>query len=166
MNQERYRNPAPEPGTEPYYHSTLMRIAIGADHAGFPLKEHLKETLAGLGHQVDDHGTHSEASVDYPPICAAVGRAVVAGQADRGIVLGGSGQGEQIAANKVRGVRAALCNDLYTARLSRQHNDANVLSMGGRIVAFGLADEILDAVARHAVRRRPAPETPRSNRGD
>ena len=120
-----------------------MRIAIGADHAGFTLKEHLKKTLTTLGHQVDDHGTHSDASVDYPPICAAVGRAVVAGTADRGIVLGGSGQGEQIAANKVRGVRAALCNDLYTARLSRQHNDANVLSMGGRIVAFGLADEIL-----------------------
>ena len=120
-----------------------MRIAIGADHAGFTLKEHLKETLAGLGHQVKDFGTHSDASVDYPPICAAVGRAVVGGDADRGIVLGGSGQGEQIAANKVRGVRAALCNDLFTARLSRQHNDANVLSMGGRIVAFGLADEIL-----------------------
>jgi ribose 5-phosphate isomerase B len=120
-----------------------MRIAIGADHAGFTLKEHLKETLQKLGHQVDDHGTNSEASVDYPPICAAVGRTVVEGRADRGIVLGGSGQGEQIAANKVRGVRAALCNDLFTARLSRQHNDANVLSMGGRIVAFGLADEIL-----------------------
>lgn len=120
-----------------------MRIAIGADHAGFLLKEHLKSTLASLGHHIDDHGTHSEASVDYPPICAAVGRAVVSGKADRGIVLGGSGQGEQIAANKVRGVRAALCNDLFTARLSRQHNDANVLSMGGRIVAFGLADEIL-----------------------
>ena len=120
-----------------------MRIAIGADHAGFVLKEHLKATLARLGHDVDDHGTHSEASVDYPPICFAVGRAVVDGRADRGIVLGGSGQGEQIAANKVPGVRAALCNDLYTARLSREHNDANVLSMGGRIVAFGLADEIL-----------------------
>ena len=84
----------------------------------------------------------------------AVGRAVADGQADRGIVLGGSGQGEQIAANKVPGVRAALCNDLYTARLSREHNDANVLSMGGRIVAFGLADEILDAVAEDAVRGR------------
>jgi ribose 5-phosphate isomerase B len=120
-----------------------MRIAIGADHAGFSLKEHLKQTLQTLGHQVEDHGTNSEASVDYPPICAAVGRAVVEGRADRGIVLGGSGQGEQIAANKIRGIRAALCNDLFTARLSRQHNDANVMSMGGRIVAFGLADEIL-----------------------
>jgi ribose 5-phosphate isomerase B len=120
-----------------------VRIAIGADHAGFALKEHLKQTLAKLGHTFDDHGTDSEASVDYPPICIAVGRAVADGRADRGIVLGGSGQGEQIAANKVAGIRAALCNDLYTARLSRQHNDANVLSMGGRIVAFGLADEIL-----------------------
>ena len=120
-----------------------MRIAIGADHAGFLLKEHLKSTLLALGHVVDDHGTDSEVSVDYPPICFSVGRAVVDGRADRGIVLGGSGQGEQIAANKVAGVRAALCNDLYTARLSREHNDANVLSMGGRIVAFGLADEIL-----------------------
>ena len=120
-----------------------VRVAIGADHAGFLLKEHLKQTLIKLGHTVDDHGTNSEVPVDYPPICIGVGRAVADGQADRGIVLGGSGQGEQIAANKVPGIRAALCNDLYTARLSRQHNDANVLSMGGRIVAFGLADEIL-----------------------
>jgi ribose 5-phosphate isomerase B len=123
--------------------SFVVRIAIGADHAGFLLKEHLKHTLTKLGHAVDDHGTTSEASVDYPPICMSVGRAVVDGTADRGIILGGSGQGEQIAANKVPGVRAALCNDLYTARLSREHNDANVLSMGGRIVAAGLADEIL-----------------------
>jgi ribose 5-phosphate isomerase B len=121
-----------------------MRVAIGADHAGYLLKEHLKQTLQRLGHAVDDFGTDSEASVDYPPICMAVGRAVVGKAADRGIVLGGSGQGEQIAANKVAGVRAALCNDLFTARLSREHNDANVLSMGGRIVAFGLADEILE----------------------
>jgi ribose 5-phosphate isomerase B len=120
-----------------------MRVAIGADHAGFLLKEHFKRTLAQLGHHVEDHGTHSEASVDYPPICLAVGRAVADGRADRGIVLGGSGQGEQMAANKVPGIRAALCNDLFTARLSREHNDANVLSMGGRVVAFGLADEIL-----------------------
>jgi ribose 5-phosphate isomerase B len=119
-----------------------VRIAIGADHAGFLLKEHLKQTLERLGHTVDDHGTGSEQPVDYPPICAGVAREVAQSRADRGIVLGGSGQGEQITANKVRGVRAALCNDLYTARLSRQHNDANVLSMGGRIVAFDLADLI------------------------
>jgi len=120
-----------------------MRVAIGADHAGFTLKEHLKQTLHRLGHVIDDHGTDSEATVDYPPICFAVARAVAEGRADRGIVIGGSGQGEQIAANKIVGARAALCNDLYTARLSRAHNDANVLSIGGRIVAFGLADEIL-----------------------
>ena len=120
-----------------------MRIAIGADHAGFALKTHLAGVLRGLGHDVDDRGTHSDAPVDYPEICAGVGREVVAGRADRGIVIGGSGQGEQIAANKVRGVRAALCNDLYTARLSREHNDANVLALGGRIVAPGLADEIV-----------------------
>jgi len=120
-----------------------VRIAVGADHAGFLLKEHLKGTLQRLGHTVEDHGTASEASVDYPPICIAVAKDVVEGRADRGIVLGGSGQGEQIAANKVVGIRAALCNDLYTARLSREHNDANVLSMGGRIVATRLADEIV-----------------------
>jgi ribose 5-phosphate isomerase B len=120
-----------------------MRITIGADHAGFPLKQHLVKVLRALGHEVDDRGTHTEDSVDYPGICADVGRDVVAGRADRGIVLGGSGQGEQISANKVRGVRAALCNDLYTARMSREHNDANVLAMGGRIVAPGLADEIV-----------------------
>ncbi len=121
-----------------------MRVAIGADHAGVELKAHLIVELDRLGHTVVDLGTHTTDSVDYPPICAAVGRAVAAGEVDRGIVLGGSGQGEQIAANKVRGVRAALCNDLFTARLSREHNDANVLSMGGRIVAVGLATEILE----------------------
>lgn len=120
-----------------------MRVAIGSDHAGFTLKEHLIGVLKELGHEVDDHGTHSEEPVDYPYICAGVARSVVRGDADRGIVLGGSGQGEQLAANKVRGARAALCNDLFTARLSRAHNNANVLSMGGRIVAPGLADEIL-----------------------
>jgi ribose 5-phosphate isomerase B len=121
----------------------MMRIAIGADHAGFALKQHLVQTLTRLGHSVDDRGTDSEAPVDYPPICAEVARLVTSGRADRGIVIGGSGQGEQIAANKIEGIRAALCNDLYTTRLSRQHNDANVLAIGGRIVAFGLAEEIV-----------------------
>ncbi|MHB8668991.1 MAG: ribose 5-phosphate isomerase B [Acidimicrobiales bacterium] len=120
-----------------------MRIAMGADHAGFELKAYLMKAAQGLGHEVEDLGTHSTDPVDYPAICAAVGRCVAEGRADRGVVIGGSGQGEQIAANKVRGVRAALCNDLYTARLSRQHNDANVLSLGARIVAGALAEEIL-----------------------
>lgn len=120
-----------------------MKIAIASDHAGFALKSLLIEHLKDAGHDILDLGTDSEASVDYPPFCAAAARAVVRGEADRAIVLGGSGQGEQIAANKVHGARAALCNDLFTARLGRQHNDANVLAMGGRIVAPQLAYEIL-----------------------
>ena len=107
------------------------------------MKEYVVGLLLASGHEVEDLGTNSTEPVDYPPICAGVGRVVRDGLADFGIVIGGSGQGEQLAANKVRGVRAALCNDLYTARLARQHNDANVLSMGGRVVGFGLAEEIV-----------------------
>jgi ribose 5-phosphate isomerase B len=121
-----------------------MRIALGADHAGYTLKVAVAKHLADLGHDVLDLGTDSEASVDYPSFCAAVGRAVVSGDADRGIVMGGSGQGEAIAANKVHGVRAALCLDEFTARLAREHNDANVLSLGGRIVAETFALRIVD----------------------
>lgn len=121
-----------------------MRIAIASDHAGFRLKGVIGAHLAAAGHEVDDLGTHSEEPVDYPGPCAAAGRAVVAGQADFGIVLGGSGQGEAIAANKVNGVRAALCHDEWTARLSRQHNDANVLSMGARLLADAFALTIVD----------------------
>jgi len=120
-----------------------VKIAIASDHAGFALKSLLIKHLKEGGHEIVDLGTDSEASVDYPPFCAAAARAVVRGEADRGVVLGGSGQGEQIAANKVHGARAALCNDLFTARLGRQHNNANVLAMGGRIVAPELAYEIL-----------------------
>ena len=120
-----------------------LHIAIGADHAGFELKQHLIAFLSAAGHKIDDLGTHSTDSCDYPPICAAVGRAVRDGKADLGIVLGGSGQGEQLAANKVRGVRAALCNCLYTAKMARSHNTANVLSMGARVVGVGLAEEIV-----------------------
>ena len=120
-----------------------MKIAIASDHAGFALKQDLKAFLVDAGHEVEDHGTHSEEPTDYPAFCAAAARAVVSGEADRAIVLGGSGQGEQIAANKVRGARAALCHDLFLARLSREHNDANVLAMGGRIVAAAYAREIV-----------------------
>jgi len=119
-----------------------VRIAIGSDHAGYPLKEDLKAFLQQQGHTVVDVGTDSTQPVDYPSFCAAAARAVVDGEADRAIVLGGSGQGEQIAANKVHGVRAALCHDVFLARLSRLHNDANVLAMGGRIVAATYAREI------------------------
>lgn len=122
----------------------MSRIAIGSDHAGFELKAHLLAVLSDAGHDIIDVGTDSTEPVDYPQFCAAVGRAVRDGKADVGIVLGGSGQGEQLAANKVRGVRAALCNDLYTARLARAHNDANVLTIGARVVGVGLADEIVE----------------------
>lgn len=120
-----------------------MRVSLACDHAGYPLKEVLKAFLHEEGHDVLDVGTDSEASVDYPDFCAAAARAVVDGRADRAIVVGGSGQGEQLAANKVHGVRAALCNDLHLAELSRRHNDANVLAIGGRIVAEALAKEIV-----------------------
>jgi len=120
-----------------------VRIALGADHAGYPLKESLKAYLAEEGHEVLDLGTHSEEPVDYPDVCAGAARAVAHGRAERAIVLGGSGQGEQIVANKVRGIRAALCHDVYLAELSRRHNDANVLAMGGRVVAPPLAREIV-----------------------
>jgi ribose 5-phosphate isomerase B len=121
-----------------------MRVAIAADHAGYRLKTVVAAHLADGGHEVIDLGTDSEESVDYPPFCAAAGRAVVDGQAEFGIVIGGSGQGEQIAANKVNGVRAALCHDEWTARLSRQHNDANVLALGARILAPEFARAIVD----------------------
>jgi ribose 5-phosphate isomerase B len=121
-----------------------VRIAVGADHAGYLLKLAVAKHLANHGHEVIDYGTDSEESVDYPPYCAAVGRAVVSGEAEFGIVLGGSGQGEAIAANKVHGVRAALCENEYTARLAREHNDANVLALGGRILAPIFALAIVD----------------------
>jgi ribose 5-phosphate isomerase B len=120
-----------------------VRIAIASDHAGFTLKQDLHAFLELGGHEVVDLGTDSTEPVDYPDFSASAAREVAEGRAERGIVLGGSGQGEQIAANKVHGVRAALCNDLHLAELSRRHNDANVLAMGGRIVAAELAHEIV-----------------------
>jgi ribose 5-phosphate isomerase B len=121
-----------------------VKIALGSDHAGYLLKTEIAKYLADTGHEVIDLGTDSEERVDYPLFCASVGRTVVRGEADFGIVMGGSGQGEQIAANKVHGVRAALCLDEFTARLAREHNDANVLSLGGRIVAPTFAFSIVD----------------------
>lgn len=122
----------------------MTTIAFGADHAGFELKQHLARRLAEQGFEILDHGTDSTDSVDYPSFCAAAARSVRDGAADFGIVIGGSGQGEQLAANKVRGARAALCNCLYTARMAREHNDANVLAIGARVVGVGLAEEIVD----------------------
>jgi ribose 5-phosphate isomerase B len=111
-----------------------MKIALGSDHAGYALKEKVKTLLGTLGHEVIDFGTHSEVSCDYPDYVCPAAEAVARGECERGVVFGGSGNGEAIAANKVPGIRAGLCWNLETARLNRLHNDANVLSLGGRTV--------------------------------
>lgn len=121
-----------------------MKIAIGSDHAGFEYKQAIGQHLARLGHEVKDFGTFSNARCDYPDFIFPVARGVAAGEFQRGIVLGGSGNGEAIAANRVKGVRAAVAWDLRSARLSRQHNDANVLSLGQRMMAIEEALEIVD----------------------
>jgi ribose 5-phosphate isomerase B len=121
-----------------------MRIAIAADHNAVSMKTRLSAWLDERGHQTDDRGVHDAgAVVDYPPLCADVGTRVVAGDVDFGVILGGSGCGEQIAANKVHGVRAALCHCVFTAEIARAHNDANVLVMGAKVVAPDLAERIL-----------------------
>jgi len=119
------------------------RIAIGSDHAGYESKEQAKQSLASLGVEIDDKGTNSLESVDYPDFGAAVGRAVVNGEVDRGVVICGSGIGISIAANKVPGVRAALCWNEETARLAREHNDANVLCIGARFIEPELAARMI-----------------------
>ena len=120
-----------------------MKIAIGSDHAGFRYKEIIKQNLAGLGHEVKDFGTDSEAPVDYPLFIRPVALAVASGEAERGIVLGGSGNGEAMAANRVKRVRCALCWNTESARLARQHNDANMLSLGQRLLTEDVALEIV-----------------------
>ena len=136
-----------------------MRVAIATDHAGFPLKEPICDWLARAGHEVVDFGVDSTAPVDYPDVIAPAARAVASGDCDRGVVLGGSGTGEQIVANKVRGIRCVEAADPVTARLGRQHNDANMLSMGARIigreVALACVEEFMTADfegGRHARR--------------
>jgi ribose 5-phosphate isomerase B len=120
-------------------------IALGADHAGYSLKEKLKTWLAADGHRVIDHGTHSTDSVDYPDYAAAVAETVRAGEAERGVLVCGSGIGMAMAANKVAGVRAVVAADPTVARLSRQHNDANVLALGARLTAAGQALDVVQA---------------------
>ena len=120
-----------------------MDIAIGSDHAGFKYKEKIKLFLQELGREVADFGTDSEESVDYPVFIRPVAEAVARGEAKRGIVLGGSGNGEAMAANRVRGVRCALCWNTETAKLARQHNDSNVLSLGERMITEEMALEIV-----------------------
>jgi ribose 5-phosphate isomerase B len=136
-----------------------MRIGIGSDHAGFRYKELIKTDLIARGHEVVDFGTTSEEPVDYPLFIRPVALAVASGSVDRGIVLGGSGNGEAIVANRVRGVRCALCWSVESARLARAHNDANVLSLGERMISPGDALSIVDvwlttafAGGRHARR--------------
>ena len=120
-----------------------MKIAIGSDHAGFRYKEAIKRLLNDLGHAVDDFGTDSEEPVDYPLFIRPVALAVARGEADRGVVLGGSGNGEAMVANRVRGVRCALCWNIKAARLARQHNDANMISIGQRMITEEVALEIV-----------------------
>ena len=120
-----------------------MKISLGTDHAGFLYKEKVKALLTELGHEVKDFGTFSEESVDYPVFIRPAAEAVARGECDRGIVFGGSGNGEAMVANKVHGVRCALCWNEEVARLSRQHNDANVLSLGQRVIAEDLVLNIL-----------------------
>lgn len=120
-----------------------MRIAMASDHAGFKLKEELKMMVRELGHDVRDFGTHSEDTVDYPDFVVLAADAVSRGECDRAIVLGGSGNGEAIVANKVPGIRCALCHDVTTAQLARAHNDANVLAIGQRIVGAGVARDVV-----------------------
>ena len=120
-----------------------MKIAIGSDHAGFQYKEKIKQLLLSMGHDMHDFGTNSDAAVDYPLFIRPTAEAVANGECERGIVLGGSGNGEAIVANRVKGVRCALCWNLESARLGRQHNDANVISIGQRMVTLEMALEIV-----------------------
>lgn len=120
-----------------------MRIAIGSDHAGFTYKEKIKEFLRAHGHQVTDFGTSSEEPVDYPLFIRPVAEAVASGETERGVVLGGSGNGEAMAANRIKGVRCAVCWNVESARLARQHNDANIISLGQRMMSETEALEIV-----------------------
>jgi ribose 5-phosphate isomerase B len=120
-----------------------MKIGIGSDHAGYRYKEAIKRLLSDLGHDVRDFGTHSEESVDYPVYIRPVAEAVAAGELDRGFVLGGSGNGEAMVANRLRGIRCALCWNIESARLARQHNDANLISLGQRMMPVEMALEIV-----------------------
>ncbi len=134
-----------------------MKIAMGSDHAGLEMKEFVKKLLTGQGHEIDDVGTHGGASVDYPDFAQAACRKVLSGDAERAILVCGSGVGMSMAANRFKGIRAVLCMDLYLARFSRLHNDANVLCLPGRLMGTGLAEEVLKVWMDDALRGREAP---------
>jgi ribose 5-phosphate isomerase B len=146
-----------------------MKVAIGADHAGFPLKGEVLELVRGLGHEAIDLGTDSTDPVDYPDIARAVGEAIQAGRAERGVLLCGSGVGAAIAATKMRGIRSGVCHDTYSAHQSVEHDDVNVLALGARIVGAALALELVSAFLkasysgeeRHARRLRKVAELER-----
>ena len=121
-----------------------MKIAMGSDHGGIHLKEHLKSYLLDKGFEVEDYGTYTEASVDYPDYAAAVAEAVAAKKQEYGILICGTGIGISIAANKIKGIRAALCGDCFSAQMSKEHNNANILCMGERVIGLGLAENIVD----------------------
>jgi ribose 5-phosphate isomerase B len=136
-----------------------MRVALGSDHGGYELKEAILKHLEAQGLEVQDLGTHSTDSVDYPKYGFAVGNAIIKGEADLGIAICGTGQGIAMAANKISGIRAAVCSETFSARMAREHNNANVLTLGGRVIGVGLALDIVDiflktefAGGRHARR--------------
>lgn len=136
-----------------------MRVALGSDHGGYELKVAVLKHLEAQGLEVQDLGTHSADSVDYPKYGFAVGSAIIKGEADLGIVICGTGQGISMAANKISGVRAAVCSETFSARMSREHNNANVLALGARVIGVGLALDIVDIFlktefsgGRHALR--------------
>ncbi len=135
-----------------------MKIVVGADHAGFPLKQEVAGLLRDAGHEVLDVGAFSTEPVDYPDSAEAVGRAVVEGRAERGVLICGSGVGASVAANKVKGVRAAICHDVYSAHQGVEHDDMNVLVLGGRIIGPSLAAELVRAFvnARYTAEERHA----------
>jgi ribose 5-phosphate isomerase B len=135
-----------------------MKIVVGSDHAGFPLKQEVAGLLRNDGHEVMDVGTFSTAPVDYPDSAEAVGRAVAEGRAERGVLICGSGVGASVAANKIKGVRAAICHDAYSAHQGVEHDDMNVLVLGGRIVGPALATELVRAYvgARYTAEERHA----------
>jgi ribose 5-phosphate isomerase B len=122
-----------------------MRIALGSDHAGFEMKGRLAKQLGELGHQVVDVGTYSADPVDYPDFAEAVGKALLEGRADRGVLICGSGVGASVAANKMRGIRAGLCHDTYSAHQGVEHDDMSILVLGSRVIGFALAQEIVTA---------------------
>lgn len=137
----------------------MKKIALGSDHGGFELKVEIKKYLEAKGYEVLDFGTNDGSSVDYPDYAKPVGKAVVSKEADCGILICGTGIGISIAANKIEGIRAALCHNVWTTRLTREHNDANVLCMGGRVIGPGIALEMVDVFldtefegGRHATR--------------